>query len=170
MKTIKHIPQKKFMKFAIQEAIAGNKKFGKYPIGAVVVRDEKIISRSYNGLPNNLDPAAHAEILAIRKAAQNLKTRYLNSCVLYTTNEPCPMCAAAAVWANMAGIVFGANVKDLENFWKSRRNEKTSARKFVFIPANKITAHTRPKMSLSSNFMRKECLELFKLYNPQLKR
>jgi len=50
----------------------------------------------------------------MRKVAKKLKTKYLHGCILYTTNEPCCMCTGAAVWAEMKGIVFGANVRDLE--------------------------------------------------------
>ena len=113
-------PKKKFMKLAIEEAMKGNKKYGKYPMGAVVVKENKVIAKSYNGFPGNKDPTAHAEILAIKKAAKKLKTRYLNDCILYSTNEPCAMCSGATVWANMKGIVFGASVNDLESFWKKR--------------------------------------------------
>jgi len=94
---MKYLPKKNFMESAIREAIQGNKRFGKYPMGAVVVKNNEIISRSYNGLPNSIDPTAHAEILAIKKASKKLKTRYLDDCILYTTNEPCAMCAGATV-------------------------------------------------------------------------
>lgn len=163
-------PEKRFMLLTIEEAIKGNKKFGKYPMGAVVVRNGEVVASSCNGLPENEDPTAHAEVLAIRGAAKKLKTRYLDDCVLYTTNEPCAMCAGAAVWANMRGIVFGASVKDLEDFWKARREEKTSRRNFVFLPCEKIISKVRPKMFLVKGFMRKECLELFELYDKDLRR
>jgi len=163
-------PKKSFMQLAIKEAIKGNKKKGKYPIGAVVVKGGKVISSSFNDLPNSTDPTAHAEILAIKKAARKLGTRYLNGCVLYSTNEPCPMCTGSVVWANMIGIVYGASVKDLEKFWKKRRNVKTSRRNFVFIPAEKITAKCSPKIFVVKNFMRKECLKLFELYDRDLRR
>jgi len=158
------------MQAAINEAIKGNKKFGKYPIGALIVKDNKIISRSYNGLPDNIDPTAHAEILAIRKAAKKLGSRYLEECTLYTTNEPCAMCSGAIVWANMKGIVFGANVKDLDNFWKKRRNENTSKRKFIFNPVDSVLKRYKPKPIIIRNFMRKKCLRLFELYDRNLKR
>ncbi len=162
-------PEKRFMRLAIDEAKKGNKS-GKYPIGAVIVKDGKVVASSFNGLPGDIDPTVHAEILAIRKAAVKLKTRYLDDCILYTTNEPCAMCAGAAVWANMRGIVFGASVKDLEKFWKMRRDEKTSKRNFVFVHAKKIISGVKPKMFLVENFMREECLELFDLYEAGLRR
>lgn len=165
----KLIPKRKFMQLAIEEAIKGNKK-GKYPMGAVVVKNNKVISKSANGLPNNIDPTAHAEVLAIRKAAKKLGTRYLNDCVLYATNEPCIMCTGSAVWSNMRGVVFGAHVKDLDNFWKKRRDPKKSDRNFVFISAKKVLSKCTPKIFVKEGFMRKECRELFKLYEKDLKR
>jgi tRNA(Arg) A34 adenosine deaminase TadA len=165
-----YTPEKKFMKLAIAQAEYGNKKFGKYPMGAVVVKNGKVISSSFNGLPENLDPTAHAEILAIKKASVKLKSRYLDDCILYTTNEPCAMCSGAAVWANMKGIVFGADVKDLENFWKDRRDKKKSSRKFIFVSSDKIINKSTPRMILIKKFMRKECMKLFRLYDPNLRR
>jgi len=163
-------PKKRFMQLAINEAIKGNKKYEKYPMGAVVVKGNKIISKSYNGLPNNKDPIAHAEILAIKLAAKKLKTRYLDGCVLYTTNEPCAMCSGAMVWSNMDGLVFGATTKDLENFWKKRRSEQTSKRKFIFIKAGDILKKSKPKIFVISGFLRSQCLKLFSLYDPNLRR
>ena len=128
-----------------------------------VVKDNKVIAKSCNGLPNNLDPTAHAEMIAIRDAAKKLKSRYLNDYILYTTNEPCVMCVGAAVWANMKGIVFGARIKDLEDFWKKRRNPK-STRKFIYISSKVILKNCRPKMHVKGNFMREKCLKLFDLY------
>lgn len=167
---MEYTPRREFMEIAINEAIRGNKKFGKYPMGAVVVKGNKIISRSYNGLPDDIDPTAHAEILAIKKAAKKLGTRFLGDCILYTTNEPCAMCAGATVWANMKGIVFGANVTDLENFWKGRRDENTSKRKFIFNPVKSVLKGCKPKPVIIKNFMRKECLKLFELYDKDLRR
>ncbi len=149
------------MQLAIKEAIEGNKK---YPIGAVVVKGNKVIAKSYNGLPSNLDPTAHAEILAIKKAAKKLKTRYLDDCILYTTHEPCSMCAGAAVWANMKAIVFGTNVKDMKNFWKPKIGKIKSKRKFIFIPTKDSIKDCKPPMIIKKNFMRDECLKLFELY------
>ncbi|MEK6935739.1 MAG: deaminase [Nanoarchaeota archaeon] len=61
-------PNKTFMRLAIEEAIKGNLEYGKYPLGAVIIKDNEVIAKSYNGLPNNKDPTAHAEILAIKEA------------------------------------------------------------------------------------------------------
>jgi tRNA(Arg) A34 adenosine deaminase TadA len=167
---MKYKPKKKFMKLAIKEAINGNKKGGKYPIGAVIVKGNRVIAKSCNGLPSNIDPTAHAEIIAIKKAAKKLSSRYLDDCILYTTNEPCAMCSGAMVWANMNGLVFGASVQDMKKFWKPRRDKKTSGRKFIFIPAEKVLEDSEPKITITKNFMRGECLKLFNLYDPDIRR
>ena len=163
-------PKKEFMKLAIKEAVKGNKKFGKYPIGAIVVKGNKVIAKAHNGLPSNIDPTAHAEILVIKKAAKKLKTRYLDDCILYTTHEPCSMCSGAAVWANMKGIVFGTNVKDMKNFWKPRFDKIRSKRKFIFVPVKQSIKSCKPSMIIKENFMRKECLKLFDIYGESIKK
>jgi len=165
-----HKPKKRFMELAIKEAIDGNRKLGKYPIGAIIIKGSKVVAKSCNGLPSNIDPTAHAEIIAIKKAAKKLGSRYLDDCILYTTNEPCAMCSGAMVWANMKGLVFGASVQDMKKFWKLRRDKKTSGRKFIFVSAERVLEDSEPKITITKNFMRKECLKLFDLYDPDLRR
>jgi len=77
------------------------------PIGAVVVREGKMIGRGRNRREALADPTHHAEIEAIREAAQSIGTWRLDGTTLYATCEPCPMCAGAAVNARVARIVFG---------------------------------------------------------------
>ncbi len=81
---------------------------GEIPIGAVVVFDGEIIARAYNLRETTGDPTAHAEILALRSAAQLRKSWRLNGATLYTTLEPCPMCAGAMVLARIKRLVYGA--------------------------------------------------------------
>jgi len=83
-------------------------RLGEVPVGAVVVHDGKIIGRGRNEMVSRKDPTAHAEILAIRKAALKLGNERLTGCILYSTLEPCPMCAGAAVLARVAAVVYGA--------------------------------------------------------------
>ena len=153
------------MKLAIEEAKAGNRALGEYPFGAVVVKGDKVIAKSRNRVGVGPDPTAHAEVGAIRNAAKKLKTRYLRGCVLYSTTEPCAMCTSAVVWANMEGIVFGASLKDLDDFWFKVKGapKRSSWRKTLHIPSSKVLSKVYPKMFLVKNFMRKECKELYKL-------
>ena len=97
-----------FMKQALKEA---QKAFdqGEVPVGAVVVCDNQIIARAHNQTELLNDVTAHAEMIAITAAADNLGNKYLNDCTLYITLEPCPMCAGAIGWAQLGKVVYGAS-------------------------------------------------------------
>jgi tRNA(Arg) A34 adenosine deaminase TadA len=82
------------------------------PFGAVVVRDGEAIAYGVNQVTQNLDPTAHAEVVAIRAACQALGTFSLAGCVVYSSCEPCPMCLAAALWARVDRVVFAATRDD----------------------------------------------------------
>lgn len=81
---------------------------GEVPVGAVVVREGNILGTAGNAVLTNQDPTAHAEILALRMAAQRLGNYRLTGCVLVVTLEPCLMCVGAALHARVEGIVFAA--------------------------------------------------------------
>src|SRR5678815_483652 len=78
------------------------------PVGAVVVRNGRIIARAYNQVEMLKDATAHAEMLAVTQAEQAVGDWRLNDCTLYVTKEPCPMCAGAIVHVRLARVVFGA--------------------------------------------------------------
>lgn len=78
------------------------------PIGAVLVFEEKVIAIGYNRTRLDLDPTAHAEMVVLRAGAQKLKNYRLIGTTLYTTVEPCSMCAGAMIWARVARLVYGA--------------------------------------------------------------
>lgn len=80
--------------------------------GAVVVKDGKIISEGYNQVIKNNDPTWHAEIHALREAGKKLGTPHLEGCILYSSAECCPMCLAAAYWAHIDKIYYGATTGD----------------------------------------------------------
>ena len=81
---------------------------GEVPVGAVVVKDGEIIGTGFNAPISRHDPAAHAEILALRDAANRLGNYRLPGCVLYVTLEPCAMCVGAMLHARIARLVYGA--------------------------------------------------------------
>ena len=81
---------------------------GEVPVGAVVVRDGKVVGRGFNRPISSSDPTAHAEIVALREAAASEGNYRLAGCNLYVTLEPCAMCVGAMVHARIARVVFGA--------------------------------------------------------------
>jgi guanine deaminase len=102
---------KDFLGRAVKIASDGIEK-GSGPFGALVVRDEKIISESNNCVVLLHDPTAHAEVIAIREAAKILGTHDLSECVLYSSCEPCPMCLGAIYWSGIKKVCFAADRKD----------------------------------------------------------
>ena len=100
--------EEKFMQAALAEARKGFSE-DEVPVGAVVVVDGKIIARAHNLRESLIDPTAHAEILAIKKAAKKLGGWRLSGATLYTTLEPCPMCAGAIVHSRVRELVYGAD-------------------------------------------------------------
>lgn len=95
------------MKEALKEARKALEE-GEVPIGAVVVKDEKIIGRGHNRKENLNDPTAHAEIIAITAASNSTGDWRLKGAVLYTTIEPCLMCTGAVIQARIEKVIFGA--------------------------------------------------------------
>ena len=82
------------------------------PFGAVIVKDGKVIGRGNNRVTSDNDPTAHAEVMAIRDACNNLNTFQLEGCEIYTTCEPCPMCLGAIYWARPARVYYGCSKQD----------------------------------------------------------
>jgi tRNA(adenine34) deaminase len=97
-----------FMKEAIKEAKKAFKK-NEVPVGAVLVKDNKIIAKAHNLNITTNDPTAHAEILALRKASKILRNYRLTDCEIYATLEPCPMCAGAMVYARIKRLVYATD-------------------------------------------------------------
>lgn len=96
-----------FMQLALEQAQRAWD-LGEVPVGAVVVKDNAVIATGYNQPIKRHDPTAHAEIMALRGAAEKLGNYRLPGCVLYVTLEPCVMCAGAMLHARLARVVFGA--------------------------------------------------------------
>jgi tRNA(adenine34) deaminase len=97
----------RFMRMALREADRGARE-GEVPVGAVLVREGRVVARAHNRPIHLHDPSAHAEILALRRAARKLRNYRLEGCNLYVTIEPCAMCAGAIVQARLRRTVFGA--------------------------------------------------------------
>lgn len=97
---------KGFMEAAIEEAKKAYE-IGEVPVGAVLVKEGKIVGRAHNLREALKDPTAHAEILAIKKSAELLESWRLTGCDMYVTLEPCPMCAGAIVQSRIRRIFIG---------------------------------------------------------------
>jgi tRNA(adenine34) deaminase len=96
-----------FMRLALEQAQMAAKA-GEVPVGAVVVKDHQVIAAGFNSPISGHDPSAHAEMMALRSAAQVLGNYRLNDCSLYVTLEPCAMCAGAMFHARIKEVIFGA--------------------------------------------------------------
>ena len=97
-----------WMAEALVEAEAAARE-GEIPVGCVIVRDGQIVARGHNLREQTGDPTAHAEVVAIRRAAQALGCWKLEGCTLYVTLEPCPMCAGAISQARISRLIYGAS-------------------------------------------------------------
>ena len=100
-----------FMQQALKSAQTAQEK-DEVPVGAVIVKDNKIIARGYNKSISLKDTTAHAEIVAIRKACKKLNNYRLTDCSIYVTIEPCSMCMGALILARIKNLYFGA--KDIK--------------------------------------------------------
>ena len=99
--------EERFMREALALARRAAKR-DEVPVGAVVVREGRIIARGMNRRERGHDPCGHAELIAIRRAARRLGGWRLTGCTLYVTLEPCPMCAGAIINARVPRVVYGA--------------------------------------------------------------
>lgn len=133
-----------FMRQALREA---HEAFDKeeVPVGAVIVTENRIIARAHNLTEVLNDVTAHAEMQAITAAANVLGGKYLTDCTLYVTVEPCPMCAGALRWAQVARIVYGAS---------------DQKRGFT-----KVSPHLiHPKTTVTAGVMEADCADLMTLF------
>lgn len=96
----------KFMELALKEAKKGML-LGEIPVGCVIVREGRVLSKGYNRRNTDKSVLAHAEISAIKKACKKLGDFRLEDCVMYVTMEPCPMCAGAIVQARIPRLIYG---------------------------------------------------------------
>lgn len=144
----------KFMKSALKEA---EKSYDKeeIPVGAVIVKDGKIIARGHNLKETKNDTTNHAEIIAIRKASKKLKSWRLRGCTMYVTLEPCTMCAGALIQARLDKVVIGT------------MDEKTGACGSVL---NVLEDYKfNHKVEIEKGVMEKECKEILQQFFKELR-
>jgi len=113
---------KKLMKKAVAQAFLGVRKNHGGPFGAAIVRNGEIVASAHNMVIKTHDPTAHAEVVAIRRAASKLGRFDLSDCEIYSTCEPCPMCLSAIYWSNIRKVFYGCTRKDAEKIgFRDRR-------------------------------------------------
>jgi tRNA(adenine34) deaminase len=127
------------------------------PIGAIIIMNNKIISRGHNETEKLKDPTAHAEIIALTSAFNYLGGKYLQDATIYITVEPCLMCAGALYWSKIGKVVYGAD------------DEKNGYRKYV-LPVPSIESAGigpwpfHPKTELVKGVLKEECAMLMKTF------
>ena len=127
---------------------------GTGPFGAVIVKNNQIISEGFNTVTLNNDPTSHAEIVAIRKACEELSNFSLEGCDLYTTCEPCPMCLSAIYWARISKIYYA--------------NTRNDAQKIDFSDAmiyEELNKNIKDRKIPMHQMMRDEALKAFGLWD-----
>jgi tRNA(adenine34) deaminase len=95
-----------FMRMALEEAEEAGRT-GEVPVGAILVKEDRVIARDHNRSIGLNDPTAHAEVLVLRKGGEALRNYRLRDTVLYVTAEPCPMCVCAMIHGRISRLVFG---------------------------------------------------------------
>lgn len=106
----------KYLRMAIDLSRHALEDQGKTPFGAILVLDDEVISEGTSSVIELFDPSAHAEVMALRNAAQTLQRHLLPGSVLYSSSEPCPMCLTACYWAQISRIVYGATSYDVATY------------------------------------------------------
>lgn len=142
-----------WMKMAVDEARRGVEQ-GQSPFGAVIVRDSEVIARGHNEVWHRTDPTAHAEVVAIRRAAEALRTIDLAGCTMYTTCEPCPMCAAAIHWSKLDAVCYGATIADAQDAGFTE----------LTLSIDELYARGHSPVRILERVMQPECAALFPLW------
>ncbi|MDE6026476.1 MAG: nucleoside deaminase [Muribaculaceae bacterium] len=143
----------RFMRMALAEAM-GAADAGEIPVGAVITVNDRIIARGHNLTETLNDVTAHAEMIAITSAAENLGGKYLPECTLYVTVEPCAMCAGALGWSQIGRIVYGASDKK-RGFFSYFRPDRSPI---------------HPKTRVSGGVLEEECRLLMQDFFKKLRR
>jgi tRNA(adenine34) deaminase len=147
--------EEKFMKAALKEAKKAYDKL-EVPVGAVIVKDRKIIARAHNLKETKYDTTKHAEILAIQKASKKLNSWRLIDCEMYVTLEPCSMCAGALINSRIKKVYIGAS------------DQKTGAVGSVF---NLLEDYTfNHKVEYEKGVLQDECESILKEFFKELRK
>lgn len=139
-----------YMNIALQEAQLA-KSEGNKGYGAVVVLDRQIIGQAHDTAITEHDPSLHAEMNAIRRAVKATGDADLCGAILFSTCEPCPMCASLAVWANLTTMVYGISIEETARLGRSR----------IHISADQIIAQSPCSIQVIGNVLHDECKRLY---------
>jgi len=144
----------KLMKKAIDLSKKSIEELGGGPFGAIVVKEGEIVGRGTNCVTKNNDPTAHAEVMAIRDACQNMKTFQLEDCIIYSSCEPCPMCLSAIYWARPKALYFAASKED------AAKIDFDDA--FIYEEVSKKAGDRKLK---SKQILQKKAIEVFEIWD-----
>ena len=155
-------PKKKFMQLAITEAKRARDR-GDYPIGAVVTRlmgrREVVIASAGNRVKTSGSSIKHVELETLKYVSSGYG-RYLPDFVLYSTHEPCAMCAGACVWARIGAVVYGVSQEDIAAYGRKRGTEDYKWRACL-IPCRLVFAKGNHRIPVTGGFLRQEFQKLF---------
>jgi tRNA(Arg) A34 adenosine deaminase TadA len=139
-----------YMRIAIKEAERSKAERNK-GYGAVVVYDNQIIGQAHDTAITEHDPSLHAEMNAIRQAVQTRHDPNLGGAILFSTCEPCPMCAALAVWANLTTIVYGISIAETAQLGRTR----------IHVSSKEIITNSPTVIEIVENILHDECRQLY---------
>jgi tRNA(adenine34) deaminase len=144
-----------YMRMALEEAEKASRE-GEVPVGAVLVKEDRVLAKDHNRCIALNDPTAHAEVLVLRKGGEVLENYRLNHTVLYVTAEPCPMCVSAMMHGRISRLVFGV------------REPKFGAveSKFKLLEGNGFNH----KVEVARGILEKECAQVLKHFFKERRR
>lgn len=139
-----------YMEIAVREARLSRSE-GNKGYGAVVVHDNRILGQAHDTAVTERDPSLHAEVNAIRQAVRTGKDADLCGAILFSTCEPCPMCASLAVWANVTTIVYGISIDETARMGRSR----------IHVSANELIAKSPCSIEVIGDVLHDACRMLY---------
>ena len=143
------VVDEKYMKMALKEAEQAAWS-GEVPVGAILVKEDRVLAEDHNQCIKQSDPTAHAELLVLRKAGKALRNYRLKDTVMYVTVEPCPMCLSAMIHARVSRLVFGT----LEPKFGAVES------RFTLLRENGLNHH----VEVTGGILEKECTEILKSF------
>ena len=155
-------PRKKFMELAIAEARRARDR-GDYPIGAVITRvtgkREVVIANAGNRVKTSGSSIKHVELETLKYVSSGYG-RYLPEFVLYSTHEPCAMCAGACVWSRIGAVVYGVSQEDIAAYGRKHGTDEYKWRALL-ISCRVVFEKGNHRIPVIGGFLRKECQKLF---------